>query len=257
MVPRSRWRGRSPSSARCSTCPTSGPGSRCWTTRCPPAPRPSSTWSAAGCSTGRPGGCFSRAASCSTSRPRSSTSATSRRSSDGSRRCSAGRRPSGWPGGPPSWSPLARRTSWRWRRRRCWTPSRCSTSCSWRARRGSRPSRWATCTSRCPSSSRWTGCWAGSRRCRATTAGPPWPGWRCATTCTGRWPDSPATCWPPPPGRPTRTSGSPSGRQENAEGLARARATLQEIATAEAFDLATLSVAMRVIRTLVPSGSSA
>ncbi len=46
-------------------------------------------------------------------------------------------------------------------------------------------------------------------------------------------------------------------QQENAEGLARARATLQEIATAEAFDLATLSVAMRVIRTLVPSGSSA
>ena len=46
-------------------------------------------------------------------------------------------------------------------------------------------------------------------------------------------------------------------QQENAEGLARARATLTEIATAESFDLATLSVAMRVIRTLVPSGSSA
>ncbi len=44
---------------------------------------------------------------------------------------------------------------------------------------------------------------------------------------------------------------------ENSEGLARARATLTEIATSESFDLATLSVALRVIRTLVPSGSSA
>ncbi len=43
----------------------------------------------------------------------------------------------------------------------------------------------------------------------------------------------------------------------NAEGLARARGTLREIATSENFDLATLSVALRVIRTLVPSGSSA
>jgi glutamate dehydrogenase len=42
---------------------------------------------------------------------------------------------------------------------------------------------------------------------------------------------------------------------EHAEGLARARATLVEIATAESFDLATLSVALRVIRTLVPSGA--
>jgi glutamate dehydrogenase len=48
-----------------------------------------------------------------------------------------------------------------------------------------------------------------------------------------------------------------SWQEENAEGLARARATLTEIATAESFDLATLSVALRVIRTLVPSGSSA
>jgi len=44
--------------------------------------------------------------------------------------------------------------------------------------------------------------------------------------------------------------------QANSEGLARARTTLHEIATAEAFDLATLSVALRVIRTLVPSGAS-
>jgi len=42
----------------------------------------------------------------------------------------------------------------------------------------------------------------------------------------------------------------------NAEGLARAKATLVEIATSESFDLATLSVALRTIRTLVPSGSS-
>ena len=48
-----------------------------------------------------------------------------------------------------------------------------------------------------------------------------------------------------------------SWQQVNAEGLSRARATLTDIATAESFDLATLSVALRVIRTLVPSGSSA
>ena len=45
--------------------------------------------------------------------------------------------------------------------------------------------------------------------------------------------------------------------EANAEGLSRARATLVEIATSETFGLATLSVALRVIRTLVPSGSTA
>ena len=43
----------------------------------------------------------------------------------------------------------------------------------------------------------------------------------------------------------------------NAEGLARAKATLVEISTSESYDLATLSVALRTIRTLVPAGSSA
>jgi glutamate dehydrogenase len=42
-----------------------------------------------------------------------------------------------------------------------------------------------------------------------------------------------------------------------AEGLARARATLDEIANLDQFDLATLSVALRTIRTLVHQGSSA
>ena len=37
----------------------------------------------------------------------------------------------------------------------------------------------------------------------------------------------------------------------NAEGLARARTTLHEIASGDNFDLATISVALRVIRTLV------
>jgi glutamate dehydrogenase len=41
----------------------------------------------------------------------------------------------------------------------------------------------------------------------------------------------------------------------NAEGLARARATLTDIGQAETFDLATLSVALRTVRTLVPAGS--
>jgi glutamate dehydrogenase len=42
---------------------------------------------------------------------------------------------------------------------------------------------------------------------------------------------------------------------QQAEGLARARATLDEIASMEQFDLATLSVALRTIRTLVAQGS--
>ena len=42
---------------------------------------------------------------------------------------------------------------------------------------------------------------------------------------------------------------------QQAEGLARARATLDEIAELEQFDLATLSVALRTIRTLVQQGS--
>jgi glutamate dehydrogenase len=41
------------------------------------------------------------------------------------------------------------------------------------------------------------------------------------------------------------------------EGLARARATLDEITSLDQFDLATLSVALRTIRTLVHQGSSA
>ncbi len=40
----------------------------------------------------------------------------------------------------------------------------------------------------------------------------------------------------------------------NSEGLARAQGTLAEISHAETFDLATLSVALRTVRTLVPSG---
>jgi glutamate dehydrogenase len=44
-------------------------------------------------------------------------------------------------------------------------------------------------------------------------------------------------------------------QEANAEGLARAQATLVEIATSESFDLATLSVALRVIRTLVPGSA--
>ncbi len=42
--------------------------------------------------------------------------------------------------------------------------------------------------------------------------------------------------------------------QANAEGLARAQGTLNDIGQAELFDLATLSVALRTVRTLVPTG---
>ncbi len=44
---------------------------------------------------------------------------------------------------------------------------------------------------------------------------------------------------------------------QNSEGLARARGTLTEIGHAETFDLATLSVALRTVRTLVPTGGAA
>jgi glutamate dehydrogenase len=43
--------------------------------------------------------------------------------------------------------------------------------------------------------------------------------------------------------------------ESQAEGLARAKATLDEIGTLETFDLATLSVALRTIRTLVQQGA--
>ena len=42
--------------------------------------------------------------------------------------------------------------------------------------------------------------------------------------------------------------------ERNREGLARARATLNEIAATETGDLATLSVALRVLRNLVAQG---
>jgi glutamate dehydrogenase len=45
--------------------------------------------------------------------------------------------------------------------------------------------------------------------------------------------------------------------ERNREGLARARGTLEEIVASETLDLATLSVALRVIRTLVRSGGTA
>ncbi len=59
--------------------------------------------------------------------------------------------------------------------------------------------------------------------------------------------------------RATPEGGTPLERvevweQRYAEGLGRARATLAEIGEQETFDLATLSVALRVIRTLAMQG---
>ncbi|MCZ3387350.1 MAG: NAD-glutamate dehydrogenase [Actinomycetia bacterium] len=59
----------------------------------------------------------------------------------------------------------------------------------------------------------------------------------------------------------TPEGGSPEERitdweNANAEGLARARTTLHEIASSDSFDLATLSVALRVVRTLVSAAGS-
>ena len=59
----------------------------------------------------------------------------------------------------------------------------------------------------------------------------------------------------------TPEGGSPEERitdweNANAEGLGRARTTLHEIASSDHFDLATLSVALRVVRTLVSTAGS-
>jgi glutamate dehydrogenase len=59
----------------------------------------------------------------------------------------------------------------------------------------------------------------------------------------------------------TPQGGSPEERitdweNANAEGLARARNTLLEIASSDSFDLATISVALRVIRTLVATAGT-
>jgi glutamate dehydrogenase len=56
-------------------------------------------------------------------------------------------------------------------------------------------------------------------------------------------------------------SGMPAGERidswesQHAEGLARARGTLREITALESYDLATISVALRTIRTLVAQGA--
>ena len=120
------------------------------------------------------------------------------------------------------------------------------------------PRRSASSTSRCRTASRSTRCSTGSPTCRATSGGTRWPGWRCGTTCTGPWRVSASNVLALDRSRAVRRrSGSPTGRTRNAEGLARARTTLHEIATGDTFDLATISVALRVIRTLVPSASVA
>ena len=54
----------------------------------------------------------------------------------------------------------------------------------------------------------------------------------------------------------TSSTGAPAERitaweKQNAEGVARAQATLEEIVALDSFDLATLSVALRTIRTLL------
>jgi glutamate dehydrogenase len=56
------------------------------------------------------------------------------------------------------------------------------------------------------------------------------------------------------PGEPDPDKRIAAWEARNIEGLTRAKATLREIAESDSFDLATMSVALRVIRTLVPSG---
>ena len=107
--------------------PTS-PRSRRSTTSSPPAPRPRSTWSSAGCSTARCAGSCRTARRRWTSAPRSSASARSWPST--ARRCCPccwGRSASGSSAGSPSWRRPARRARSRPGRPGCSTSSRCST----------------------------------------------------------------------------------------------------------------------------------
>ncbi len=118
-------------------------------------------------------------------------------------------------------------------------------------RQAARCARWPASTSPSRSGSRSTACSPGSPGCRATTGGARWPGRRCGTTSTPRWPGSPR---PSSRRRPRPTS--PGERitaweEQNAEGVARAQATLEEIVALDSYDLATLSVALRTIRTLL------
>ena len=76
---------------------------------------------------------------------------------------------------------------------------------------GGTSARWPRSTSCSPTGSGWTRCCRRSPCCRGRTAGRRWPGWRCATTCTPRWPRSPRRCSTPPRATCRRTSGCSSG----------------------------------------------
>ena len=236
-----------------------GPRSRRSTTWCRPSRRPRSTWSSGGCSTGPPAGSCRRGAPRSTSRAEIEHFAAGGRADAADARAPARRRAA---------SGCERRTAELRRAGRAATtsprrPRDARRVLAARRRRDRRSAggeppeqvgRLYFALSERFDVDRHAQ--PDHRRCRATTAGRRWPGWRCATTCTARWPGSPrnvlsATSTLRRPGRADRGL----GRRTNAEGLARARATLVEIAASESFDLATLSVALRTIRTLVPSGA--
>ena len=261
---RSRSRAPTRSSARSSACRDFwAPGRGARQRRARPRRRPRSTWSAGGCSTARPAGCCRpRAPLARRRRPRSSTSrAVSAADAAGPADAARRRARAARSGAPPSSSALgapadlARETAAharrvlaaRRRRDRAQRPARAAEQVgaallrAVRAVRGRPHAR------------------PGSRRCRATTAGHALARMalrydlyaalagltaqrararpRAAADPDERiaaWEDAATPrVWPGPGRRWTRSR------------------------TAETFDLATLSVALRVIRTLVPSGSSA
>ena len=144
------------------------------------------------------------------------------------------------------------------RPRRCWTRFCCSTSSrSPQATGRAADEVGRAATSRCPSSSRSTGARSDHRpaaRRPLVDAGPDGAALRPVRRA-GR--AHRATC-----SRRRRRSTDPDERIAAWAGAQRRRVCAgpgrrcSEIATADSFDLATLSVALRVIRTLVPSGSS-
>ena len=135
------------------------------------------------------------------------------------------------------------------------TGSACSTWSRWRTPPASRWTTWPGSTSCCRSGSGSTTCCRGSPPCPGPTGGRRWPGWRCGTTCTPRWPASPRRCWPAPASSAGAEERVQEWEQTNAASIARAKTAIAELEGAG--DLAALSVLLRQIRTLVRTSAAA
>ena len=89
-----------------------------------------------------------------------------------------------------------------------------------------------------------------SPACRATTGGRRWPARRCATTSTPRCRRSRRRSCAPPTTRSTADDRTAAWTAQNPERVERARTTVRAALDRDTVDLATLSVALRVMRGL-------